>query len=296
MMTDREIQEAMDACRPGSADLQQAELAALADAIRCDAGLRRRWECSQRFDARVRNALVDVPVPAGLEERLLAAVESPSESAADGVIAPSLACAAGAPAGDEIRTGPGHAGRWPWAERRRVWTVISGSLVAIAALAGFVLLVPYFRVSEPRADDRLPDEILAWSDTVVRQGWKDDLSSAQALARPLDRAIRANPQRWCSIATAYDAQTLVYDVAPPGGEMALVFCMHCPVSRTALPQIPPWNGFSATGGLTLGVWRRGGLVYVLVVRGGPSRYRQFIEASPLIGLLIGAPFSPIATA
>jgi hypothetical protein len=61
--------------------------------------------------------------------------------------------------------------------------------------------------------------------------------------------------------------------------------------------MPPLNAFSATGGLTLGVWRRGDMVYVLVVRGGQRRYRELIEASPLIGVLLNSfPVSLTATA
>jgi len=178
-----------------------------------------------------------------------------------------------------------------------MWLTMAGSLTAAAALAGFLLLVPYFSVAEPRPDDRLPGEILAWADAVVRQGWNEDLQTARGFRRPLDPAVRSTPQRWCSIKTAYDSQTIVYDVAPPGADMALVFCMQCRVRSSTLPDMPPWNAFSATGGLTLGVWRRGDMVYVLVVRGGPRRYRELIEASPLIGVLLNGPlFSLTATA
>ncbi|MCU0981923.1 MAG: DUF3379 domain-containing protein [Pirellulaceae bacterium] len=293
MMTNQEIQQAIDACRPGSDDLQRPEMAALADAIRQDPDVRRRYESSQQFDASVRGLFRDVPVPAGLADRLLAAIEPPRDRAAaesQTLVAPLLS-------EHDVRKHAEEAGGWPHRKRRRMWLTMAGSLTAAAALAGFLLLVPYFSVTEPRPDDRLPGEILAWADAVVRQGWNEDLQTAQSLRRPLDRAVRANPQRWCSITTAYDSQTIVYDVAPRGADMALVFCMQCPVRSSRLPDMPPWNAFSATGGLTLGVWRRGDMVYVLVVRGGPRRYRELIEASPLIGLLLnGRPFSLTATA
>jgi hypothetical protein len=75
-MTEREIQQAMDVCRPDSEDLQQPEMAALAEAIRSDPEVRRRYERSQRFDVAVTGMFRDVPVPEGLENRLLAAIES----------------------------------------------------------------------------------------------------------------------------------------------------------------------------------------------------------------------------
>jgi hypothetical protein len=292
MMTDQEIQQAIDACRPGSDDLQQPEMAALAEAIRCDPDVRRRYECSQQFDALVRDPFRDVPVPDGLEERLLAAIGS----SLDRTTVESQEPVALLPSEHHDRKAAEEAGRWPRRKGRRIWTVMAGSLMAAAALVGFLLLVPYFSGDEPLPDDRLPGEIMAWSDAVVRQGWNEDLPMAQRL-RPLDRAVRADPQRWCSIATAYDSQTVVYDVAPRGADMALVFCMRCRVRDSVLPEMPPLNAFSATGGLTLGVWRRGDMVYVLVVRGGQRRYRELIEASPLIGLLLnGCPVSLTATA
>jgi hypothetical protein len=292
MMTDQEIQQAIDACRPGSDDLQQPEMAGLAEAIRRDPDVRRRYECSQQFDALVREPFRDVPVPDGLADRLLAAI-APS---LDRTTVESQQPVALRPSEHHVRKAAEQAGRWPRRKRRRIWMVMTGSLMAAAAVVGFLLLVPYFSGDEPLPDDRLPGEILAWSDAVVRQGWNEDVPAAQVL-RPLDRAVRADPQRWCSIATAYDSQTVVYDVAPRGAEMALVFCMRCRVRNSILPEMPPLNAFSATGGLTLGIWRRGDMVYVLVVRGGVRRYRELIEASPLIGLLLnGCPVSLTATA
>ena len=201
-------------------------------------------------------AFRDVPVPAGLADRLLAAIEpSPDRATAEPqeLVSPLSS-------EHDVRKGCEEAGRWPQRRRRRMWTVMAGSLTAAAALAGFLLLVPYFSVAEPRPDDRLPGEILAWADAVVRQGWNEDLQTAQVLRRPLDRAVRASPQRWCSITTAYDSQTIVYDVAPRGADMALVFCMRSK-SRSSIAsghaslECLFCNGRSDAG--SLASWRHG---------------------------------------
>ena len=293
-MTDREIQQAMDACRPGGEDLPQPELAALARAVENDPELRRRLERSQRFDAAVMGRFRKVPVPAGLADRLLAAVDGADGQPAAGdsaagqtIIEPHSVRHADAPS-QSAAGSPVHGSRQ---QRRRVWTIAASSLATIAALVAFLLLVPYFRVAEPRVDDRLPGEVWSWTDAVVREGWKTDFDAPQLRDRPLDRAIRPVPQRWCSISTAYDPDTVVYDVSSHAGELALVFCMRARVRTSQLPEVPPWNGFAATGGLTLGVWRRGDMVYVLAVRGGASRYRALLGAPPLIGWnLDGRPF------
>ena len=175
---------------------------------------------------------------------------------------------------------------------------MAGSLAAAAALIGFLLVGQRFGVTEPVADERLPGEILAWDEAVLRQGWNDNVRATEPGERPLDRAVRGMPRRWCQIATRYDSKTIVYDLAPPGADQAVVFCMRSKAGTTSLPNAPPWKAFSASGGLTLGVWRRGDMVYVLAVRGGPRRYREFIEASPLIGFRSGTghPASLIAKA
>lgn len=278
-MTDRKIQQAIDACRPGGDDLQLPELDFLAEAVRSDPDVRRQYQRSQQFDASVGWVFRDVPIPADLADRLLAAVEtSPDPAAAVPSELPSPKSSESASSQD-LKSSR----RWPRGVHRRTWAVLAGSLAAVAALVGFLLVAPQFGVREPVADERLPREIMVWNDAVVRQGWKDDVRAAELSERPLDRDVRGMPRRWCRIATAYDSGTIVYDLAPPGADEAVVFCIRSKARNSALPDAPPWNAFSATGGLTLGVWRRGEMVYVLAVRGDARRYREFIEGSPLIG-------------
>lgn len=283
-MTDRNIQQAIDACRPGRDDLQSPEMDFLAEAVRSDPEVRRQYERSQQFDAAVSWAFRDVPVPADLGERLLAVVGVPPEPSPTAPLELSSPPSSARDARQDLKPDR----RWPRGIRRRTWAVLAGSLAAAAALVGFLIVAQPFGAAEPVADERLPGEIQVWTDAVVRQGWNDNLQAAELGEHPLDPAVRGMPRRWCQIATDYDARTMVYDLTPPGSDPAVVFCMRSTTRTSALPNSPPWNAFSATGGLTLGVWRRGNMVYVLVVQGGPRRYRDFIEASPLIGFRTGA--------
>lgn len=291
-MTEREIQQAMDVCRPGDEDLSQPEMAALVDMLRSDLAVRNRFERSQRLDAALAGLFREVPVPDGLENRLLAALESAAPQAGQTPEPISTRDSSAELAGHSARLGPKTRSR-----RQRIGMILAGSLAVTAAVLAFLLGVPYSGIGEPRADDRLPGEVLAWTEAVVREGWNRDFEAAALRDHPLDSAVRAAPQRWCLIATAYDQQTVVYDLASRGGDLALVFCMRSRVRTSALPELPPWNAFSATGGLMLGVWRRGDLVYVLAVRGSAARYRALIEAPPLIGSApSGRPVSLIPTA
>ncbi len=279
MMTDSNIQQAIDACRPASEDLRLPEMDSLAAAVRNDPEVRRQYERSQGWDASLGDAFRDVPVPAGLADRLLAAVGAGHELPTSGQVELSSPRAS---SDRDLRESAGPSRRWPRGIRRRTWIVLSAG-VATAALVGFLLVGWYFGAAEPVAGDRLAGEILEWNVTVQKQGWNDNVQAAELRERPLDRAVRGVPRRWCQIRTVYDSRTMVYDLTPPGGAFAVVFCMHSKAGASSLPNVP----FSATGGLTLGVWRRGDMVYVLAVQGGPRRYREFIEAPPVIGFRSG---------
>lgn len=68
------IVEAVEACRPGSADVADPGLAFLSAEMAANRGLEIVYERLQRVDARLAAAFHDVPVPEGLAERLLAAL------------------------------------------------------------------------------------------------------------------------------------------------------------------------------------------------------------------------------
>jgi|GEM_PF-1887169 len=65
------IYEAMEACRPGSRDLSDPELGFLAQALAEDPALAARYRWVQAVDQQVAAAFADVPVPEGLEVRLM---------------------------------------------------------------------------------------------------------------------------------------------------------------------------------------------------------------------------------
>lgn len=291
-MSERRHFEAIDACRPNSDDLRQPEMADLAEALQVDPRLGSNYQRSQEFDAIVVRMMPDLPVPDGLEERLLLALTTSQDAdresreagewfddncRAKGQAVQPRAAREHVPA--TARDGVGRRPRG----RRWAWTLAAASLVAAGAVAAVLVLAPSFTAIEPRADEQLPREILAWVDAVVREGWNTDFEADRVRRRPLDLAVRATPRRWCSIRTRYDPQTAVYDVSSRDADFALAFCMDAPVRTSLLPEIPPWNPQPATGGLTVGVWRRGNLVYVLACRGGTRRYRELIEGTSLIG-------------
>ena len=69
---DPRIREAMEACRPGSDDLEDPALVFLAEQLAADPKLGHVFERLQRLDGTVAEAFGDVPVPDGLADRITA--------------------------------------------------------------------------------------------------------------------------------------------------------------------------------------------------------------------------------
>ncbi|MBP90844.1 MAG: hypothetical protein CMJ64_29730 [Planctomycetaceae bacterium] len=70
-----ELYELIDACRPGSEDVHEPDMQALADAIARDEELERAYQATQRADVAIGKAFRDISPPEGLAARLLDNVE-----------------------------------------------------------------------------------------------------------------------------------------------------------------------------------------------------------------------------
>ena len=137
-----------------SRDLSERELLTLAEALQHDPELRALFDRVQDFDARVTAALGDVPVPAGLKDRILLqlAVESPSlatnTSAADKAQTPLSLYPGDELSSESSEVVQTRTRRLLRLRDRRSWA-IAASLVAAA-----VLMVIWLRpVGEYRHDD-----------------------------------------------------------------------------------------------------------------------------------------------
>src|SRR5688500_322319 len=79
-MDDRELLQRLDACRPGSDDFRDAGLAPLADELAAQPASRALRARVEHLDRAIGVALDDVPLPAGLQERLLARLAAAQDS------------------------------------------------------------------------------------------------------------------------------------------------------------------------------------------------------------------------
>jgi hypothetical protein len=83
--------------------------------------------------------------------------------------------------------------------------------------------------------------------------------------------------RWRSIRSFLGRRGVAYDIGGPGTPRASLYVVQCAVS--GLPSAVPPQPASTTRGLAIGAWQRDGLLYVLVVEGGPGIYRQLLPTT-----------------
>jgi hypothetical protein len=272
-MNEREIIQAMEACRSGADDLHCDQLSEVAVAIAGDPALRRRYEQIQNWDQSIGRALRGVPVPAGLPDRLLAALAATADRSRLGLESAAVAV----PLPETVSA------RVPAVGNRRRWAIVSAAL-ASAALVFLALFVSGISRPVPEPTAEFAGEVIAWSEvTASRQDWRSDFASPELEGYRFDPALRATPRRWTWLRTPYHPATLVYDLTSPRDAPIYLYCLPAAARRSSLPGAPPEKPFSTTGGFTLGMWQRDDVVYVLSVQGGQRRYRSLIDSTVLLG-------------
>ncbi|WP_425615539.1 hypothetical protein NA78x_005461 [Anatilimnocola sp. NA78] len=251
--------ELMDACRVDRHDPERAELASelapFAREVQADPALNAALQRSQQFDRNVREALDDVPLPAGLAERLLAGCEAALVTPASTI----------QPANEPVYQQP------HWSRRRLVIGATAGSLLVVLLSVFGIRLLP----QKPITNEELASLADRWfTQSGPAAKW---LPVASAPAQfPVDRAITARPSKWAAL----DSQTVVYDLTRPGGQRALLF-----VRSTTQPHSLrnfPFTKLPVTGGWAIGAWNRGDVIYVLVVVEDGQRIEQFVKQSRVI--------------
>ncbi|HEY1785223.1 MAG TPA: hypothetical protein VGG30_06720 [Pirellulales bacterium] len=262
-MLDERFHDEIDACRPGSRDLDEPEMSQLAEALAHDPQLRSRYDALQRLDARLVEAFAAVPVPAGLAARLIAGVqnnagllEAPAPSTAPLVVA--------APAPQTIPLSASPARRA--IPRRRVLAALAASLLVATGLWAA------FRGPSAPAAGEVTTEAAEWFAGLADQ-WQPIAEAPAKL--PLPAAIVGNPRGWQTVSKAVARRGVVYSLAQGPKARAVLFVLSA--RRPGLPAAPPLAPQSTTGGLTISAWQSQGLVYVLVVEGDERAYRRFLQ-------------------
>jgi hypothetical protein len=243
------FRDEIEACRPGSRDIDEPEMSQLADALSHDSRVRLQYETVQRLDARVKDAFADVPVPAGLADRLLAGLNQPSpKETASEVVPLSLS-----------------ANRDRFISRRRMIVSVAA---AILLSAGIWLL----RSPSVPTGGEVTSEAAQWF-TQLADLWQPIAQAPADLALP--SAIAGDPRGWQSVAKTIARKGIVYRLTQGAEGRAVLYVLSA--KRAGLSATLPLNPQSSTGGLSIGAWQSQGLVYVLVVEGDQRAYRRFLR-------------------
>ena len=253
---DPHIAEAMEVCRPGSDDLSDLGLAFLADHLKADPQLRRRFERLQQLDQSVADAFRNVPAPQGLADRILS----------------RMATAAGpeqqAPAPQPMATVPS---RGPRVSRR--WLVLGAGSIAVAVAVLVAVWIPWTR---PKAIDGPSLGQLAIEFFVTDTGQDGELITQVPPPESHPFGFDVQPfsePRWRWVGSFLGGPAVAYDMTGPAGERATLYV----VRRTAtnVQDLPSRHPFT-TSGCSTSAWQTGPVLYVLVVEGSPRTYQKFL--------------------
>jgi len=262
MPKDQELLEAIDACRPGSADLEQPELRGLAGMLAGDVELRAALERAKRLDQRIGELLRDVPVPMDLRERIERQL----------VVEPTPVVPAST---QGVRS------------RRQVilrqFIVAGAAACLLAALVNLPQETEY-NLEQVYADARgfylteaqgAPGPAASLSEEPVPVGYR---------VSQFIQSARGADVTWRRTKGLFGRQGIAFDLQSADGVRATLYVVKLKkyADRTNLEQIlpshPPVRPLT-TENLATGAWQEGDLAYVLVVAGDERSYRRFMAAA-----------------
>lgn len=278
----QDILQAIDACRPGSDDLYQEEMSALAEALQSDPQAQQWYDRTQRLDAVVTEAFRDVPVPEGLADRLLEAV-SKTDDDEEKVVEP-----AGQSSTKQQSTKMGR----KWLR----WTISLTSCATLLLLMVGTFL--FFFQSKPVYDrDDVVKQAMTWTRDLNSRdrSWNPQLTRAPK-KNPFDYvSLQRSPSGWQEIETKLDSHAVAYDLLAPNQPTAVLFVIRIRNWEIHdLQSVPPLSPSSRTEGWCIGVWRKGTLLYVLAVKGNEQQYRKMLRNSAAIVASLDDTDSPVS--
>jgi hypothetical protein len=263
MTTSDRLREQIDACRAGSDDLSLPAWAELSQAVQRDAAVAAELARSQRFDVQVRAALDDMPIPAELAQRLIAAAQA-SQPTAD-VVLPMATAIARQPS----------ARRFRWT--RRSWLVAGASAAALLVAASSLVLRRPRRVV---TEQQLASEVMGWLKP-PDSGWQPIGNLPPGIA--IDAAVAAKPLRWQRItvrASGWTGNATAFELAPAGsGPRAFLFVVNSS-ARFSVPTRPVASTrLALSGGFTGTAWQRqdSNLLFVLAVEDGRVPLEHYLR-------------------
>jgi hypothetical protein len=152
--------------------------------------------------------------------------------------------------------------------------------VAAAALAAAAALLAAVWIESRAATVYAPQAVLEQATEFFgtespQAGWRLG-EAAPPAGFPLSDDVLRTPQiRWRTIRGLLGRSGVAYDLSPPGGPRATLYVVS--QASVGLPGQPPSKPWPTTAGCSAAAWQQGGLLYVLVVEGGPGVYRSCLR-------------------
>ena len=280
------ILEAIDACRPGRDFTRDPELAPLADELWRDPAMQELVRRSQQFDTAATAAFADVPIPAGLAERLLVAVAANAPASTSSEAAPPEVVGANstaprvndvmprsvaAPAESPIVELPHVESHRVLGRRRWLWRMafVGASVAAIAAV------VVWLRVDGPREPVTRDDLAASVAQSIADLGTQWQAMDSVPPGLLSKSSLLVPPHQWQSIRSPYDRRAVVCDLSRNRGRAYFVV-----LNRQHDIDVPANVArLSATGGWAMWAWQDTAHVYVLAVDDKQFRLEDFVRPS-----------------
>lgn len=277
MSQTQRYREQIDACRPGSDDLSLPALADLARAAESDRAVAEELARSQRFDRAVSAAMHDVPLPAGLLDRLearLALGDSATLEDDDAAPLRDVAAKATTVEAPAAEVDANHVAQLAGGQERRVsrrglWMALA-SLAAVALVAVGAVMMS----QSPRhvTKNELADSAMQWTGSVNSQNWK---SGSVPTAYPIPAGMQATG--WQPFTTPEGQKGVVYNLtrAPRPDARLFVIKSHHKYDVATIPftELP-----GSSQNLAIAAWHKNGHLYVVVVsEEGGQKLEDFIR-------------------
>jgi hypothetical protein len=246
--------EAMESCRTGADDLSDPQFADLAARLAEDSELRVQFQRLQEADGVIRATFVNLPIPAGLADRV------------------SHRLAEAAPATSDRPTPLRKASQR--FSRRRL-------LAGFTALSAAVALLAAVWIQTHLARHEMSPPLL---EEAMDFFGKDSQPLGELVSRvappaeyPLSPDIAPNPDiRWRRVENFLGGSAVAYDL-PTNAGRATLYVLERNVPD--LPVFPPDPPILSTGGKSAADWQAGSILYVLVVEGDAWMYSNCLDHS-----------------
>ena len=270
----QQLWDAMESCRAGADDLNDPQFADLAARLAEDPELRGQFQRLQQADEAIEAAFADVPIPAGLADRVRrrladatpAASSEPQPTGLGGLETSLAATVAPTVLRKPVRQ----------FSRRRLLAGFAALSAAAALLAAVWIQTHLPRQQTPAS---VLEEAMDFFNKDDPTSGKDALQWPPPAEYPISRdVVQLKGIRWRHIKQFMGGSAVAYDLPPVGGGRATLYVAERNVP--GLPSVPPSMPLS-TGGKSAAAWQAGNssTLYVLVVEGDAGMYFRYLDHS-----------------